>query len=328
MAIGKASDMKVYHEEFQSGMVEKIAQFIGLFNEQSRGAIRLIPRALKGDYSKAAFFKDVSSLVSRRDTTSVAAATDLAMTQDEVISVKLNRKVGPVAQTLDAIKKANLTEAEASRVFGELAGTRKMKDMLNAALIAVEAAIEGNTAMNLDITGESVKTASPAALRRTLAKFGDASQDIVCWVGHSKVHFDILADVQNSGVSGLEDTVTIYGAIPAYLGRPFLVTDAAALTDANGSATDTYNTLGLVRDAVIVTESEEESFATEIVTGLENLARRWQSEHAFNVEVKGFKWDVANGAANPSDSTLGTTSNWDQVATDDKHTAGVRLDSQ
>jgi hypothetical protein len=49
MAIGKASDMKVYHEEFQSGMVEKIAQFIGLFNEQSRGAIRLIPRALKGD---------------------------------------------------------------------------------------------------------------------------------------------------------------------------------------------------------------------------------------------------------------------------------------
>lgn len=328
MAIGKASDFVIYQEEFQSGVVEKVAQFLKLFNEGTRGAIRLIPNALKGDYSKAAFFKDVDGLVSRRDTTSTAAVTDLAFTQDEVISVKLNRKVGPIAQTLDAMKKAGLDEAAASRAFGELAGERKMKDMLTSALIAVEAAIEGNTAMNLDITGESTKTASTAALRRTLAKFGDASGDIVCWVGHSKVNFDILAGLQASGVSGLEDMVTIYGAVPAYLGRPMIVSDSSALTDANGSSTDTYNTLGLVRDAVIVSESEPETYVTEIVTGLANLVRRFQSEHAYNVEVKGFKWDTGNGGANPTDSTLGTTSNWDQVATDDKHTAGVRLDSQ
>lgn len=327
-AIGKASDMKVYHAEFQTGMVEKVAQFLAVFNEASRGAIVLVPRALKGDYSKEAFFKDVASLVSRRDTTSVAAVTDLAMTQDEVISVKLNRKVGPLAQTLDAIKKAGLTEAEASRVFGELAAERKMKDMLASALIAVEAAIEGNAAMNLDITGESTKTASTAALNRTLAKFGDAAQDIVCWIQHSKPNFDITGALISANVTGLTDLMTIQGAIPALLGRPALVTDAGALTDANGSLTDTYNTLGLVKGAVKVEESEEESFATEIVTGLENLARRWQAEYAYNVTVKGFKWDVANGGANPSDSALGTTTNWDQVATDDKHTAGVRLKTQ
>ena len=328
MAIGKASDMVIYQAEFQSGLIEGLNQNVALFNEQTRGAIQLVPAALKGHFGKAAFFKDVSSLVTRRDITSTNSVTDLAMTQDENISVKLNRKIGPVAQTLDAIKKAGLTEAQASFAFGQLAASRKMKDMVNSALIAVEAAIQGNTAMNLDITGEATKTASTGALVRTLAKFGDMAGDIVCWIGHSKPYYDILNGMISDKVTGLADLVTIQGGIPATLGRAFVITDAPALTDDNGSAADTYNTLGLVAGAVVVTESEADSFATEIVTGLENLARRWQSEYSYNVECKGFKWDIANGGINPSNATLGTTTNWDQVAYDDKLTAGVRLVTQ
>lgn len=327
-AIGKASDMVIYQAEFQTGMVEKISQFLGVFNEGTRGAIRLVPRALKGHYGKDAFFKDVSGLVSRRDITSVAAVTDLALTQDENISVKLNRKVGPVAQTIDAMKKAGLDEASASRAFGALAGERKMKDMVNAAILALETAISGVAANNLDITGETVKTANTDALRRVLAKMGDASQSVVCWLSHSKADFDIIGQLMSDKVTGLADLVTIGGALPAYLGRPRIVTDAPALTDANGSLTDTYNTLGLTKDACVVEESEDETFLTEQVSGLENIIRRWQSEHAFNVSVKGFKWDVANGGINPTDGTLGTSSNWDKVASDDKNIAGVRLVTQ
>lgn len=327
MAIGKASDFVIYQAEFQSGLVEGLNQNVALFNEQTRGAIQLIPNALKGHYGKAAFFEDVATLVTRRDITSTASVTDLAMTQEEQISVKLNRKIGPVAQTLDAIKKAGLTEAQASFAFGQLAASRKMQDMINTALIAGEAAIQGNTAMNLDITGESTKTMTTSALVRTAAKFGDMAGDIVCWVGHSKAYFDLLNGMISDKVTGISDLITIQGGIPATLGRSFVITDAAALTDANGSATDTYNTLGLVQGAIVVEESEPDSFATEIVTGLENLARRWQSEYAYNVKVKGFKYNTAGGV-NPSDATLGTTTNWVQVAYDDKLTAGVRLRTQ
>lgn len=327
MAIGKASDFVIYQAEFQSGLVEGLNQNVALFNEQTRGAIQLIPNALRGHYGKDAFFKDIATLVTRRDITSTAGVTDLAMTQDESISVKLNRKIGPVAQTLDAIKKAGLTEAQASFAFGQFAASRKMRDMVNTALIAGEAAIQGNAAMNLDITGESTKTASTSALVRTVAKMGDMAGDIVCWVGHSKPYYDILNGMISDKVTGLADLVTIQGGIPATLGRAFVVTDAAALTDANGSAADTYNTLGLVQGAIVVEESEPDSFATEIVTGLENLARRWQSEYAYNVKVKGFKYNTAGGI-NPTDGTLGTTSNWVQVAYDDKLTAGVRLVTQ
>jgi hypothetical protein len=320
--------MIIYQEEFQTGMVEKVTQFLQVFNEGTRGAIRLVPRALKGDYSKGAFFKDISALVSRRDTTSTAAATILPMTQDEQIGVKLSRKVGPVSQTLDAIKKAGLSEADSSRAFGELAAARKMKDMVNAALISVETAIQAVAANNYDITGLATKTADTAALQKTLAKFGDASQDVVCWVSHSKVYNDIVAAVLAANTLGVTDILTIQGAIPSWLGRPQIVTDSPALTDANGSLADTYNTLGLVAGAVTVEESEDETFYTDILPAKENLQRIWQSEHAFNVTVKGSKWDMTNGGPNPTDASLGTTTNWDQVASDAKLCAGVRLVSQ
>ena len=325
MAIGKASDMVIYQEEFQSGVVERVTQFLQVFNEGTRGAIRLIPHALKGDYSKGAFFKDVASLVTRRDTTSVASATDLAMTQGEVISVKLNRKVGPVAQTLDAIKKAGLSQAEASRAFGQLAGDRKMKDMVDSALKAVATAISATSAMVSDVsvtTGTKIP-ASPTQLNTALALFGDAASDVVCWVAHSRPNFDIIGGLLTSSTAGLGDVAVIQGALPSYLGRPAIITDSSALT-----FTDTfvkYRTLGLLRDAVIVEESEPESFATDIVTGLENLVQRWQSEHAYNVQCKGYKWDTANGGANPSDTALTTTTNWDKVAYDNKLTPGVLL---
>jgi hypothetical protein len=39
--------------------------------------------------------------------------------------------------------------------------------------------------------------------------------------------------------------------------------------------------------------------------------------------LKGYTWDEASGGKSPSDAALGTGANWDQVATSDKHTAGV-----
>lgn len=328
MAIGKTSDMVIYQAEFQTGQVESITQFLAAFNEASRGAIRLIPNALKGHYSKAAFFKDVANLITRRDIDSTAVVTDLSMPQDEMISVKLNRKVGPLAHTLDSFKKAGLTEADMSRAFGQQAGLKKLQDMLNSGLIAVETAISVVAANNLDITGETTKTSHTAALQRAKAKFGDSQEAIVCWVSHSKPHSDVVLGLLGLNVTGLTDIVSIMGGVPAFLGRPAIISDSPALTDANGSATDTYNTLGLVPDAVVVEESEEETFITELVSGIENISRRWQAEFSFNVKVKGHKWNIAGGGANPTNGALGTGSNWTQVATDDKNCAGVRLVTQ
>ena len=144
---------------------------------------------------------------------------------------------------------------------------------------------------------------------------------------HSKAYFDLVKEQISANITNVADRV-IYGGTPATLNRPVIISDVPALTDANGSATDTYNTLGLVADGVVISESEQSDIISEIVTGLENLVFRIQGEYAFNVKCKGFKWDVTNGGANPTDTALGTTTNWDKAATDNKDLAGVRIVTQ
>lgn len=324
MAIGKASDFKIYEPEFYGGMAEGIAQNVQAFNAASNGAIRLVARALKGHYEKESFFKDISGLISRRDITSVSAATDLAMTQGEFVSVKVNRKIGPAAQTIDAFRKAGLSPQEMSFSLGKMIGDRKLKDYINTAILSAETALDGQSALKVDKSAASPTTLTHQWLVAAMALLGDSAQNIRAWVMHSKPFFDLMGQAITDKIFGVAD-VTIFGGGPGSLGKPIIVTDAPALWDLNGSALDTYNVLGLVDGAVTVTESEEQEIVSEVVTGLENLVMRLQGEYAFNVGVKGFQWDVANGGPNPDDTALGVTTNWDKAATENKNLAGVRL---
>ncbi|MCY1184677.1 hypothetical protein D9M73_253910 [compost metagenome] len=118
---------------------------------------------------------------------------------------------------------------------------------------------------------------------------------------------------------------------PVTLNRPVLVTDSDALIETAGSgsaATTDYMTLGLTVDGLKVENTEEEELVIENVTGKENLITRLQGEFAYNMGVKGFKWDIANGGANPNDATLGTGSNWDAVRGSFKDFAGVIIQSR
>lgn len=327
MSIGKATDFKIYQEEYYGGMYEAISQNVNAFNGASANTIQLVANELKGDYNKESFLKEISSLISRRDTTSVSAATDLAVTQGEFVGVKVNRKIGPVAQTLDAWRKIATDAREMSFKIGKMAGENKIKDYLNSAILAAETAISGQAALKYDATGLTDKTIRHSYLVSTMAKMGDQAGQIACWVMHSKNYFDLVGQAISDKVYEIAGA-TIYSGSVATFGRPTIVTDAPALTDANGSLTDTYNVLGLVPGAVTVTESELEQIEGQIITGLEQLVFRIQGEYAFNLNVKGFAWDVTNGGANPTDATIGTTTNWDKVATSDKALAGVVLVTQ
>lgn len=330
MAAGKASDFKVYQDQFQAGIVETLTQNSNAFNAASVGAISLSTMSRRGDYSQQAFFKNVANLVSRRDTTSVADATILPMTQDEWISVKLNRKIGPVDQTKDAFRKimAGLAEDEMSFMLGEMAAKAMQVEMLNSALRSGRAAL--NAQADVKYTVPTSGTLNTAGLVSGLSKFGDAASQIVCWVMHSKTYYDLVQAQITANIDGVSNFNVATGT-PVTLNRPVLVTDSDALLIASGSgsaATTDYFTLGLTADALIVENTEEEELVIENVTGKENLITRLQGEFAYNMGVKGFKWDVANGGANPSDATLGTGSNWDAVRGSFKDFAGVIIQSK
>jgi hypothetical protein len=143
---------------------------------------------------------------------------------------------------------------------------------------------------------------------------------------HSQQFFDLAKQSITDQIDGISSAVISAYNVQGF-NRPFVVTDSASLV-VTGDTPDSYYVLGLTEDALQIVQSEDQEVESDLVTGLEQLVLRIQGEHAYNVGVKGFKWDVTSGGANPDDTAVGTGSNWDMVATDNRDLAGVILKCQ
>ncbi len=325
MSTTLASDFKIYNAEFQAGLWEGITQFVQAFNAASANCVRLVTADLKGEYAKQAVFTNISNMITRRDLTSVAAAAGLAMAQDEIISVKVARKIGPLDSALDAFRKISSDQREISLILGKMVGEKKAQDLLNTGVLAVAAALAGQSAAVYDaVTLETTKTLHTALFAKGLNLLGDMSERVRCWVMHSKCYFDLVGSQITDKVTNVADRV-IYGASPGSLNRPVIISDIPALINEVSGETTTYEVLGLVEDGVVITESEQSEIVSQIVTGNENLIFRMQGEYAFNLGCKGYKWNTTAGGANPTDVALATTTNWETVYTSVKDRAGISI---
>lgn len=325
MAIGKASDFVVRNELFQTLFTETLAQNVDILNQDGNGVIRLVTNEREGDYDKTRFFDRPSGGVSRRDTTDTSTAlTPTALTQDEVIGVKLNRKYGPYQQTRDAFKKIGGTPEDLTMILAPNMAEEAMKGMVNDAVAALVAALRNNSGVVYDYaaTGSS-KTIDHTALIRGRALFGDAFGRIKGW-GMNGAAFHKLVEAQLSVASGNVGDFAVYEGQAGTLGLPAFVSDAPAF--ATSGTPGEYHILGLVPNAAVITVSEAPYMATDETILKENILYAFQGEYAFNLELKGYQWDVANGGANPSAAALATGSNWDKVVSSDKDTAGIVID--
>jgi hypothetical protein len=321
---GKGSDFKIYDEYFRGRFNELIATNSSVFNAASNGAIRLTSKSERGNYAYESFFQNLtSSMVSRRDLAVVSAQTDTPLIQEELISVKLNRKMVPVAQTRDAFRKifGNFSATEFSGLVAEQMANAAQLEMLNSALNGGIAALRGQSASYHFYN--SLGVMDTTTLVDALAKMGDRADRIVCFVMHSKPYYDLVKQQIGLNITGVSN-FAVAQATPVTLNRPVIVTDASGMRPLV-SPDIGYYTLALTKDALQVENSEEQDVVLQDVSGLEQLVVRIQGEYAYNLGVKGFKWDVSNGGANPTNATLMTGSNWDVAYGDVKDRAGVAI---
>lgn len=323
MATSLASDFKIYQEQFFGGMTETLQQAADVMNEASNGAIAMTTERMKGDYEQESFFKTLASLVSRQDISSVGAVSGQKLVQDEIVRVKLHRKIGPVEVTRKAFNQIGEDPELASFILGQQTAQAAMESMLNAGLLAARVALANVANVTNDVTAAAVKTTTHTNLMRTLQKFGDKQSRIVAWVLHSTNWFDLGVDGVDNQIDSIAADIIRVLTVPG-VGRPFIVTDSPSLI-VTADTPDSYFVLGLTEMGLQLLLTEDQYVTTEEVTGLEQIINRIQGEWAFNVGVKGFKWDITNGGANPDDTALGTGSNWDKAVTADKDLAGVVL---
>lgn len=326
MATGLHSDAILRPEFLEAGFIEGYGQNLQAFNAASNNALRLRSEFQEGEYAKERFWDAFSSsVISRRDLTSTAAATGIKPTMDENVTVKRFLKAGPIDLTHGMLRSMGQTPEGFSRQLGVRLAQRAIQKMLNDGLAAAVAAISGISALVHDATDGVVQFSD---LNTGLGKFGDARPDIVAFVMHSNhltsLTSDGLANYQIENVAGAQ----IIRDAAFAMGRAIVVTDSASLVNSDGvtSGDDSYYIAGLTEGAVDVVESEGREFV-EYFLDRDQITKRIHGELAFNVGVKGFAWDVTNGGANPTDAAFSTSSNWDKVVAENKDTAGILIES-
>lgn len=321
MATSLTNDFKVYNEQVATALTETLTQSTEAITNGANGAILMSSNTTKGDYVYRSFFTQATA-VGRQDLTSVSAATAVKLAQAENVDVKVHRRFQYDA-TKKAFKMVGLNPDVFNIVAGEQIGKEMVTGMLNDGLLAARVAINNVAALTNDVTAGSPASITMTNLLGTMRKFGDASSRIVAWVMHSTQFFDLAINEVSNQVAPIYEGLLQRVDVPG-LGRPILVTDSASLINTTPNP-DQYFVLGLTAGAIRLLESEPTDLLIDDVSGLEQLVRRYQGEYAFNIGIKGFAWDVANGGANPTSGTLGTGSNWDKCVTDNKDTAGVVL---
>lgn len=326
-----ASNFKIYQEYLRTRASEVLQQQANLFNAAVNNSIIMQTVEKPGDFEFENFFTSIAGLVTRRDNTVTTAATKLSLAQDEFVRVKLNRKIGPVDQSRDAFRKlfARFDEMEFSGILGQQIAVAQQLDMANTALLALRAALAGYTpGAGVFPLLSDASLASPPSMTTNdlvdgLAKFGDRADRIVAWVMHSKPYYDLVKNQITSNITNVSN-FNIQTATPITLNRPVLVTDSDSLKVAvtASPAHTEYYTLGLTAQGALVEVTETSDIVTQDVTGNEVLMVRLQGEFAYNLGIKGMKYDTTQGI-NPNVTTLQTPGVWVKSATDIKSLAGV-----
>jgi hypothetical protein len=315
------SDLAVFSEYVNTAQTEVLAQQVELFNEASNGAIILRAANHSGDYSDLAFWAKISGLVRRRNAYGTGDVSEKTLAQLVETMVKVAAGTPPVRIDPGMFEWINKNPEEAGAVIGQQLAGDTLADMLNVGLLCAAAALSGVTALYHDADDANLDMAD---FNSAQALFGDRAGALSAWVMHSKPLFDLYGQAMTNS-TGLFNFGNVNVSRDPF-GRVFVVSDSPALLTAG--TPNVYTTLGLVPGAIRIDQNDD--FTDNIATqnGKENIIRSYQAEWSYNVGILGFTWDKTNGGKSPTDSALGTSTNWDKIYTSTKDMAGVVIKSQ
>ena len=318
------ADLKIFEGWSYTTMIELLTQQLGLFNEASGGAIRLISGDTQGNLHDDAFWGEISGgIVRRRDPYAATAVATKQLNQSSIKRVKVASGTAPVDISPHFLQWIKRDPQEAGMVYGEMLAKERLADMVNTSLLILVTALTNHADVTLDASAAGTTTL--ARLNSASAKFGDASQVIKTWVCHSKA----LHDIRGEAIANA-DRLFEFGTIQVTtdgFGRRFVVTDSPALFNVTPDP-DQYTTLGLRANAIVVRDEGDFLQNVETSNGTENITRTVQSQWSNSYAPMAFTWDEVAGGVAPDDAALGAAANWDRVHTDLKLLPGVALITQ
>lgn len=309
--------LKIDNEVVKTAMTEVLLQNASNFTAGTAGAITLSSHYIMGDAEEYSQLAEIATLIGRRDITVDTDATVKAINSRDENNVIVYFSTGSIEFKKVDARRYGSDVAGFSAAIGEQIGVGFINFMLNTGISATVGAIQSEATA---VTGDGTAALTFGLLNDSIAKFGDASGSIVAFVMNGAQFHKLVGDsITNYKVDSIAGGSINEGTVGT-LGRPVYVTDAAGLLIDD---TIDYNAvLGLTVNALKLAESETREVFSEVVGGKENLKVRIQAESDVLLNVKGYSY---TGTANPTTVELQTSTNWSNVATDVKSTAGVLL---
>lgn len=317
------SDLAVYSEYAYSAFSETLRQQVDLFNAATGGAIMLQSAAHQGDFSDVAFFAKVTGgLVRRRNACGSGTVAEKVLKHLVDTSVKVAAGTPPVRLDPGQFRWIQQNPEVAGAAMGQQLAVDTMADMLNVGLGSVYSALSQVSDVVYDATANTDaadKLPTWNNLNNGQAKFGDQSAQIAAWIMHSTPMHKLYGSNLTNG-----ERLFTYGTVNVVrdpFGKLLVMTDSPNLFAAG--TPNVYRILGLVPGGVLIGQNNDFDANEETKNGDENIIRTYQAEWSYNIGVKGFAWDKANGGKSPTDAALFTSTNWDKYATSHKDLAGV-----
>lgn len=311
------TNMKVFNANLMEATIETLNQQIEKFNQASNGAIVLTAAGFEGDFFERSFYASLHSAKRRVDRYAAnGAQASTALSQLLEASVKVAGGFGPIAFEPSQLTWIQGNEAQAIEAMSRNLTEVMMQDQLNTGIASAVAAIANQATATNDVSATA--GINYGNINDAHAKFGDASGSIAAEVMRGSVYHKLIS--QN-----LTNTAQLfqYGSVNIVdiLGRAVVVTDAPGLYEAGVPNLD--KVLSVVSGGIVLMDGSDVVSNIETTNGKERIETTMQADYTFGVGLKGYTWDTANGGKSPTDAELATGTNWDKVATDIKHTAGV-----
>jgi hypothetical protein len=310
-------NMQVFNQYLMDATIETLGQMVDKFNGSSNGSIILSSEGFDGDFFERSFYQALHTSQRRVDRYAANGAqsgTNLAQLKES--AVKVAGGFGPILFEPAQMAWIRKSEAEAIAVISSNLAEAMLQDELNTAIKALVAAISNQADATNDVSGSA--GIDYAAINGAHAKFGDRSLDLVAQVMNGATYHKLVGqNLANTPQLFQAQNVTIVDI----LGKPVIVTDAPDLYEAGSPNKD--KVLSLATGAATIMDGSQVVSNIETSNGKDRIETTMQADYDFGLALRGYTWDTANGGKSPTDSEIGTGSNWDKVATDIKATAGV-----
>lgn len=289
---------------------------VEIFNEHSNGAIVLSAQSIQGDFAQSLDVTLGKDLVKSRNPYMQTALTDKHFSRTVDNIVKLGMGLNPISWTNAEFNWVKQNPELAGVKIGRAMAQQSMQRMAEFAIGSLATCLNKTNAVKREVAVGS--TISHNDFIQAIAPMGDQFNSIELYVIHSMTYFELLSTTFFNA-ENLWDFGN-FTVMRTALGHKFLITDNKGLVNTTGK--EVYS-LGLKKGSALVGTEQDFAQATVPLTGMENLAYRYQAEWTSALKIANHKYKTNDSMNGLTYAEVTNGANWDKISSDAKDETGV-----